>query len=298
VNNKLLRGIIPAIVTPFNDKGGLALESVAKLIENFIDYGCEALYVCGVTGECLSLSVTERKEMAKEVMKVMKDRLPIVIHVGGTKTTNGAVELAKHAEIIGATAVSSMAPVNSPRDLNAAVEHYRKIGEAVSIPFYVYWIAKTAQPVTAKIFLEKMEKIPNFSGIKFSDNNLYLFERIKEYSGGKLNLLTGVDEMNLSGMVMKSDGAIGSTYNVMPKLFVNMRRDFENGNIKGAMEAQRRANYLIEAMLETEVGIVPGIKAILNYRGFNVGSSRKPHKDISRKQLEVLLGIVNKYKLE
>ena len=69
--------------------------------------------------------------------------------------------------------------------------------------------------------------MPNFAGVKFTDHNLYLFGQLIDRSGGELNAISGPDEMALPAMVMGADAAIGSTYNIMPKIYLRMRSAFE-----------------------------------------------------------------------
>ena len=89
-----------------------------------------------------------------------------------------------------------------------------------------------AKDVTAEQFLDAMQAVPNFSGVKFTDSNFYFFQRLVQLGGDRLNLISGPDEICLGGMVAGSDAAIGSTYNIMPKLFVEMRQHFEASDIR------------------------------------------------------------------
>ena len=136
--------------------------------------------------------------------------------------------------------------MDQPNDLQAAVAHYAAIGAATDLPFYVYWLSQTAaKDVTAEQFLDAMQAVPNFSGVKFTDSNFYFFQRLVQLGGGRLNLISGPDEICLGGMVAGSDAAIGSTYNIMPKLFVEMRQHFEASEIRaghGPASARQRGH--------------------------------------------------------
>ena len=77
-------------------------------------------------------------------------------------------------------------------------------------------------------------------------------------------------------MVMGSDAAIGTTFNVMPRIFVNMRQAFESGDIRKAMELQLRANRVIAILIEN--GPMASTKAVLGWRGTPVGPPRPPHR--------------------
>jgi hypothetical protein len=65
----------------------------------------------------------------------------------------------------------------------------------------------------------------------------------------QVNAVTGPDEMAVAGLIMGSDGAIGSTYNIQPKINVRMHQDFHAGNIAGAMKGQEQANHIIAALI-------------------------------------------------
>jgi N-acetylneuraminate lyase len=283
---KLFKGIIPALCTPFDEQGELATHRAQPLVRSLLEANVSGFFVCGATGEGKSMTVTERKQMAEVVIREVAGAVPVMIHVGGTSTVN-AVELAKHAETLGADAVGSMAPIDAPKDLQAAVAHYGAIGAAIDLPFYVYWVAETAdQRVEAEQFLDAMQPVKNFTGIKFTDTNFYRFQRLVDCSGGNLNALTGPDEMCLAGLVMGSDGAIGSTYNIMPRLVIGMHTAFLRGDIKQAMAAQAKMNRVIALLMKA--GVLAGLKAILGWRGLRVGAPRPPVSPSTAERLEEL----------
>ena len=276
MSNQLARGIWPALVSPFSDDGSaLAPERVKPLIDHLLDMGSTGFFVCGGTGEGIAMSVPERKAMTEATIAAVSGQVPLIFQVGAT-TTDNAVELARHAAASGANAVASVAPIDQPNDLQAAVAHYSAIGAASDLPFYIYWLAASAeQGVTAERFLDAMEAVPNFSGLKFTDSNFYLFQRLVHLAGDRINIISGPDEICLGGMVAGSHAAIGSTYNIMPKIYIEMRRCFEANEIGEAMELQDRANQVIATLFR--FGILAGIKALLSMRGLAVGPPRAPH---------------------
>ena len=276
MTDKLARGIWPALVTPFTDDGnGVATARVDPLIRHLLDAGAQGFFVCGGTGEGVAMTVDERKAMTEATVASVAGAVPLIFQVGATSTDH-AVELARHAAQTGADAVASVAPLDHPNDLRAAVEYYKAIGAATALPFYVYWIAGTAdQSVTAEQYLEAMATVPNFSGIKFTDSNLFFFQRLIELSAGEINAISGPDELCLPAMVMGSDAAIGSTFNVMPRIFVAMRHAFETGDIRRAMDLQLQANRVIAVLIAH--GVMWSVKTILGWRGPHVGPPRAPH---------------------
>ncbi|MFH1567499.1 MAG: dihydrodipicolinate synthase family protein [Gemmatimonadota bacterium] len=271
---KLARGIWPALCTAFDDTGKeIDAGRVRGLVRALLDTGIDGFFVTGSTGEGAFLTVPERRQMASVVTDEVAGAVPLMLQVGAT-TTENAVALARHAATCkNLDAVASVAPVDRPNDLEAAVRHYAAIGAATDLPFYVYWLAATADKrVTADQFLDAMKAVPNFAGVKFTDTNLYLFQQLIAVSGGRVNAISGPDEMCVAAMVMGADAAIGTTYNIMPRLFLGMRRAFDQGDIREAMGAQVKANRVISFLLS--IGALAGVKAMLAWRGLPVGPPR------------------------
>ena len=274
MSEKLARGIWPALCTAFDDSGeGVDAARQRALVRALIETGIQGFFVCGGTGEGKAMAVAERKEVAEVVADEVAGAVRIIVQVGGT-TTDEAVELARRAaQVTGIDGVASVAPVDAPNDLRAAVEHYAAIGGCSDLPFFVYWLASEADAdATADRFLEAMRAVPNFTGVKFTDNDLYKFGQLVDRSGGEINAISGPDQMALPAMVMGADAAIGSTYNVMPKLFLEMRRAFEDGDLATARDCQVKANRVIRVL--AEVGVLPGTKQMLADRGTPVGPTR------------------------
>lgn len=220
------------------------------------------------------MNVPERKSVAEAAASEVAGTVPIILQVGGASTED-AIELARHAaNIQGIDAVASVAPVDRPNDLDAAVEHYAAIGATTEFPFYVYWLMGEADKrVTADGFLRAMGTVPNFAGVKFTDHNLYIFGQLIDRSGGAINAISGPDEMALPAMVMGAEAAIGTTYNIMPKLYLRMRAAFNDGRLEEAMDCQRCANRVIRILMEH--GVLASVKAMLGWRGTPVGPPRQ-----------------------
>ena len=278
--SKLVQGIWPALCTPFNDKLELSISSVKPLVQHLIDAGSNGFFICGGTGEGREMTVSERSAMCKAVTHETGGQVPVIFHVGVT-TTEEAVTLASKARSLGADAVASIAPIDRPNNLEAAVRHYTAIGGASEVPFYVYWLARDVESqITAKRFLDSMSSVPNFRGIKFTDPNFFIFQQLIDLSEGKINAITGPDEMCVAGLAMGSDGAIGSTYNIMPKIFLRMYQYFQNNRLEDATRMQVQANRVIALLIS--VGVLAGIKMMLNWQGIPVGPPRPPTNRMSR----------------
>jgi len=250
-----------------------------------LDAGVGGFYLCGNTGEGFACTMAERKLMVKTVVAAVAGAKPILVHVGACPVEE-AVELAKHAKEAGAQGVSSVVPLDKPNNLAAAAEYFAAVGAATDLPFYVYWVAANADTsVDASQYLEAMKGVPNFKGIKFTDTNFFVFQQLQYLApkvlGYSLNAVTGPDEMAVAGLAMGSDGAIGSTYNVQPKLNCAMHAAFAAGDVAGAMQMQEQLNAVIAKLITAcdcksrGTNIIAGLKSVYRARGIDVGPARE-----------------------
>ena len=96
----------------------------------------------------------------------------------------------------------------------------------------------------------------------------------------------GSDEMLLSGLAARAHGGIGTTYNVMPDVFLQIRRLFLENRIAEAQAAQSTANRVIQALLK--VGVIQGVKEMLAMSGLDYGQCRKPFLPLTQEAKQYL----------
>jgi hypothetical protein len=137
-----IKGVIPALVTPFNEDESLSEEKVRHLVDYLIDVGVNGFYLTGSTGEGFLMDTWERQKVVEIAIDQVKDRLPVIVHVGAisTKTT---VELARHAYECGASAISSVPPFYYRFSFDEIYDYYKDISDAVPLPLIIYNIAAT-----------------------------------------------------------------------------------------------------------------------------------------------------------
>jgi N-acetylneuraminate lyase len=122
---------------------------------------------------------------------------------------------------------------------------------------------------------------PKIVGVKHTSQNLYQLERLKS-AAPQAVIYNGFDEMFVGGLAMGADGAIGTTYNFMGRLFVRMFEAMRAGDLPGAQALQSRANQVIDVLIE--VGVFPGTKAMLKIMGVDCGPCRKPFAELTSVQ--------------
>jgi N-acetylneuraminate lyase len=292
----IIRGILPALVTPMNDDGtAVNLATLPPLLDFLLERGVHGFFVCGGTGEGLLLDINERQAMLETVTAHVSGRASIIAHIGALATQD-AQKMARHAVSLGVDAIAAVPPVYFRVDQKSIIDHYRLIAEAANgAPVHVYNIpSATGVEINAAIMTELLA-IPNVSGIKYSAYNLYDMHKITQLDP-RLTVLSGFDEVCVAGLSMGAHGAIGSTYNVMPATFSALYQAAITGNWEQARALQVRANLVIQALIS--VPMVAGLKAILTEWGFDCGVSRRPQRPLTAEEHKRLFDAINSAGLE
>jgi len=278
-------GVWPALVTPLTDDDRLKVDVTRRLVTYLIEAGIGGLFVCGGTGEGVLLPLPVRKQMAELVIEQAGGRVPVMVHVGATATAD-AVALARHAAEAGADAVAAVPPFYHSVSFQAIKEHYAMIAGASELPLYLYYIpSATGVTLTAQEMWELCQ-MPNVRGFKYSSHDICLLERILSLSGGTLNVLSGPDELFLPFQVTGTDGAIGTTYNVLAHHFVRLRQKLLEGDVVSARRLQAQANRVIDVLLV--YGAIPATKEILRLMGLDCGPCRRPLRQLSEAEAAAL----------
>jgi 2-dehydro-3-deoxy-D-pentonate aldolase len=159
-------GLIPAMVTPFDEREKLDLAATEAVIERFIEAGVSGISPLGSTGEASHLTTEERKRFAHEAVRIVGGRVPLVIGVGfsGTRET---VELARHAQEVGADAVLVVSPFYWKVGEEALFRHFATVAESVDIPIVVYNLPMlTGIDLSPSLVARIAAECPNAVGIK------------------------------------------------------------------------------------------------------------------------------------
>jgi len=269
-----LAGILPAIVTPIDEYEEFAPRSLEVLLERLYEAGVHGVYVSGQTGEGL-LGPTAHREQVIEVAirNTPPDRI-VIAHVGSHRTSD-AIRLAKHSARLGAAAISSLPPIGA-YSLKEVKQYYETLAAATDCPVLVYYFPELSRPIASLEAQRELLTIPNVVGIKFTSFDLYSLSKLKQ--GGAV-VFNGHDEVLAAGLLMGADGGIGSFYNLVPELFVDVYNKAKSGDWDGAIATQSRINELIEIVLRFPM--LPAIKTMLSWSGIDCGSCFLPRRRLS-----------------
>lgn len=267
-------GIMPALVSPLNEDETVNTAVLRDLIERLLHKNVDGFYVGGATGEGIALKTEERMRLAETAVRTVQKRKPCIIHVASVDFQD-ALRLAKHAEEIGADAISAIPPLFFQYDEDDVYNYYKRLAEAVHIPLMIYYNPAAGFTFNAK-FAKRMFEIDNITAIKWTSSNYAEMIRLKDLTNGDMNIVNGPDEMLLMGLNAGADGGIGTTYNFMPEIVKSVYDNFKKGNTDAAQAAQMRAARICSTLAQYK--IIPAAKVILEGMGFPVGNAVFPMK--------------------
>lgn len=286
-----LTGLIAATHTAMHSDGSLNLEVIDQQATLMINDGVSGVFICGTTGEGLSLSTEERMQVAGRWRKALTTDMPrLIVHVGHNSLPE-AVTLARHAEKIGADAICIAAPnyfkALSVDDLLAFCTPVA--AAAPTLPFYYYDIpALSGVNLSMTEFMTKAgSMIPTFAGLKFSSANLPVLQECMTVDNGHYDLLYGCDEMLLSALVLGVRGAVGSTYSYAAPLYRKIIAAFDQGDLIRARALQLMSVQMINIL--QPFGVLAAGKTVMSLRGVDCGPVRPPVKVLSGDQRAKLL---------
>ncbi len=277
-----ITGILPALLTAFDEEGNVNLRAMYDLIEWHISQGVSGFYILGSTGEGLLLSEAERRTVAEAVVRQVRGRVPVIVHVGAI-TTQMACSLAAHAQEVGADATSAIPPFYYNVGPEGIKQHYLRVAQASRLPFYIYNIpGATGVSVELNTVRELLAAAPTLRGMKYTAYDFYTMRKFIELEGGRLNVVSGPDEMMIAGQAMGADGAIGTTENILPRLFVQAYNAFHAGDLVTAQALQAKINWVVSIFLSFPSHAA--VKEIMRLLGFDLGSPRPPLLSLTDQQ--------------
>ena len=269
-------GIYTPLITPFKENGKIDYEALAMTTKFVLKQGVDGIYACGGTAEFCLLTTEERKRCL-EVIIANAEGKEVIAHVGAQSTAE-AVELAKHAESVGATMLSAVAPYYLGYTFPQVKEYFYKIAHATNLYLMIYNAAQArAYTLSEMKELLQDEKI---SAVKYTGQNFYHLERlIQAYPDKKF--YTGCDEAFLAGAAVGSAGAIGTTYNYYADKYIQARKLFLSGENNKALSIIHKLNAITEALIDTG-NVIAGTKYIMNLQGLDIlPMSREPFSPLT-----------------
>ena len=246
--------------------------------------GADGVYTGGSSAECFLLSQEERKQILECAMEVADGKM-VVAHIGSIGTEL-ACDLARHAKKVGADAVASVPPFYHGFQPGEIKKYYTDIADASDLPVMVYNVPATTGVGLSLAQFKDILSDKRIYSVKYTDANYYILDRIKEMTGAYI--YSGADECFAYALMGGADGAIGTSCNYAAEKFVQIKKSFDEGDIKTCQNLQHRINNVVQAIVETRG--LPAMKYVTTIAtGIDVGCCRAPFRELTadeKKRLE------------
>lgn len=281
-----LTGLVAAPHTPFHADGTLNPKTISAQCNLLLESGVRGAFVCGTTGESLSLTVAERMTITETWREVAGGKMPLVVHVGANSVAD-ARTLAMHAAKCKVDAIAVMAPNFFKPSVEDLITFCAHIADAApQTPLYYYDIpSMTNVPIPTARFLEHgARSIPTLHGIKFTNNDLMLLQECLALES--FDIVFGYDELLLAGLSLGVKGAVGSTYNFAAPLYQRLIAAFERGDLAIARQSQLQSVRMIRVL--QEFGFARASKAMMGLIGVDCGPVRLPLREMKPEEVREL----------
>lgn len=281
---KLLKGIVTAMVTPFDAQGDVDLAAMRRLTEFLIARKVNCLYPTGTTGEMFLLSLEERKAIARTVVGTAAGRVTAYVHAGAMNQRD-TIDLVRHAHDIGADGVGVVTPAFFTVNDAEMEEYYVAVARSVpeDFPVYLYNIPQcAANDLKSAVVARIAARCPNVVGIKYSWAD---FIRTGEYlrtRDGDFSVVIGADRLLVPGLALGCDGTVSGVSCVCPEPFVAIYEAWLAGDLDKARHWQAVANNICELLRNGSN--MAYFKAALAARGVPVGPMRRPLMELSTEE--------------
>ena len=285
------KGLIAAPFTPMHTDCSINLDIIEDYANRLYKDGVVGAFICGTTGEAMSLSIDERLQIAERwMLKAPKD-LRVVVHVGHTALIE-CQRLAAHAQSIGADSFACMAPFFfKPNSAENLVQWCEQVAAAApKLPFYYYHIpSMTDVSIPIFDFLKiAADRIPNLVGIKFTYEDLEDFKRCLDFDDGRFDLLFGRDELLLRALAVGARGAVGSTYNFAAPIYQKLIEAFAAGDQQSSETSQALAIKMIDTLVAGGPSPIATFKWFMKRVGVDCGPARLPLQNPTAEQITAL----------
>lgn len=292
MNHRRLRGTGVALVTPFAE-GKIDFPALARIIEHNIEGGVDYLVSLGTTGESVTLSTQECREVVDFTIKTVAERVPIIVGIFGGNDTRVILERIKNYNFDGISAIMSSSPNYSKPSQEGIFQHYMAIAEASPLPIIIYNVpGRTACNMEATTLLRLAEASEKFIAVKEASADMSQIQQLLKYRPEHFAVISGDDPTALATVACGGDGVISVIGNAYPQEFSTMIRSALTGDYATAQRLNLELFDMHEWLyFENNPG---GIKATLEILGFCKNELRLPLVPVSKMNYDNLKKVMEK----
>lgn len=278
-----------ALLSGFSDDGAFDGQRQVAITRYVLSQGLDGIYIGGSSGESGLMSTDELLEQQRVIFDMPEAKSSRVIAHVGQPNLRDSIALAEQAKTLGFHALSALPPHSYPFSDEEIFGYYAGLSSATDLPLIVYEVPiRTGRPLPTELLIRILD-LPNVEGLKFTSTDLFKLS-VLQRSRPDRTYFFGFDEMFAGAAMLGCDGGIGTTYNLLGKLYVALNSSVSASDVAKARELQDLSQRFVEVLGKT--GVIPGMKAALSSIGVDAGPSRAPmvmKTDDAKSELEEFL---------
>ena len=287
--------LLTAMVTPFDEKGGVDYEQAKKLALALLDSGSDGVLVVGTTGESPTLVRQEELRLFREIKSTVGERGAVVAGTGSNSTAE-ALEATREAERIGVDACLLVVPYYNKPTQEGLYQHFKTVAQNTNLPCILYNVpSRTAVNLLAETVI-KLSQIDNIIGVKEASGNLEQVAKIINDTREDFLVWSGNDGDTLPILALGGYGVISVASNLVGKQIKEMIDSFVATKTGRAAEIHRHLLPLVNALFIVSNPIP--VKYAVNCAGFNVGKPRLPLTEPDEKTAAFIRDTLKNYKID
>lgn len=292
MNSKFL-GTGVALVTPFKSDLSVDHDALATIVNFNIENGVEYLVICGTTGESVTITKQEKKEIINTISKTNKGRVPMVLGIGGNNTAQ-VIEEIKTTDLSNIDAILSVSPYYSKPTQEGIYQHFKAIAEASPIDIILYNVpGRTSKNIEPQTTLRLANDFKNVIAVKEAGNNVSQYLQLIKNKPEDFLIISGDDDLALGIVLAGGAGVISVIGQAFPQEFSDMIRLGLNGKAKEAYKLHFRLMDVIGYIFEENNPA--GIKGVFESLGLCRDTVRLPLVPASNPLKEKIKSFVNKF---
>lgn len=284
----VVRGVFPAITTPFDDDGEVDHEQLREHARRLEEAGVDGIVPAGSTGESATLTHDEHIEVTRTVIDAVD--VPVVAGTGSNSTAE-ALALSERAAEAGADGLLIVSPYYNLPEPKGMESHYRQIADHVDLPQIIYNVpGRTGTNISVETAVN-LATHDNVVGYKAASTDLErISEVVERTQGEEFSVLSGDDPVTLPILSVGGTGVISVAANVAPGPVCDLVDDALAGDYETAQGIHHELGPLFRAMF-AETNPIP-VKEALRIQGYGNGNLRSPltpPKTAITEELEAIL---------
>ena len=260
MNNSKFLGTGVALVTPFKSDLSVDHDALVNIVNYNIDNGVEYLVISGTTGESVTITKQEKKEIIATITKANNGRVPMVLGIGGNNTAL-VIEEIKSTDLSDIDAILSVSPYYSKPTQEGIYQHFKAISEASPVDIILYNVpGRTSKNIEPATTLRLAKDFKNVIAVKEAGNNVSQYLQLLKNKPEDFLVISGDDDLALGVVLAGGAGVISVIGQGFPKEFSEMIRLGLKGNAKDAYKLHYKLMDVIGYIFEENNPA--GIKAV------------------------------------